>query len=59
LWSRNDEIPQASVDFALSVLSFGTKFNSNGAFPEASSNANLESAITGSLFILEIVASSK
>lgn len=58
-WRSNDEIPQVSIDFALSVLSFGTRLNSDGAFPEASSNASLESTVTGSLFILEIASSSK
>lgn len=56
---RNDEIPQVSVNFALSVLSLGTRLKSDGSFPEASSNTSLESAVTGSLFVLEITSSSK
>lgn len=58
-WCSNDEIPQVSINFALSVLSFGTRLNSDGTFPEASSNATLESTVTGSLLILEIASSSQ
>lgn len=56
---RDDEIPQASVNLALSILSLGTSLNTDGGFPEASSNIKLESAVTGSLFLLKIASSSR
>lgn len=57
--TSNDEIPQASINFALSVISLEAKLNPDGTFPIASSNTSLESIATGSFFILEIASSSQ
>ncbi|XP_024368115.1 uncharacterized protein [Physcomitrium patens] len=57
--TRDDEIPQASINFALSVLSLGTRLNLDGSFPEPSRNASLDLAVTGAFFILEIASSSR
>lgn len=52
-------VPQISVNFGLSVLSLGTRFSDDGAFPEISENAELESAVGGALLVLGTVASSR
>ncbi|CAM6026456.1 unnamed protein product [Sphagnum balticum] len=64
--SRRDDdgggggVPRASVNFGLSVLSLlGTKLKATKSFPAASTNTNLESAVAGSLFVMEIASSSR
>ncbi|CAM6077021.1 unnamed protein product [Sphagnum tenellum] len=53
-------VPRASVNFGLSVLSLlGTKSRATKSFPAASTNTNLESAVAGSLFVMEIASSSR
>ncbi|KAH9562610.1 hypothetical protein CY35_05G081400 [Sphagnum magellanicum] len=55
-----DGVPRASVNFGLSVLSLlGTKSRATESFPAASTNTNLESAVAGSLFVMEIASSSR
>jgi hypothetical protein len=41
------------------VLSLGTKFIADETSPEASIMASLESAVAGSLFVMEIASSSR
>ncbi len=56
---RDDEVSRASVNFGLSVLSLGTKFIADETSPEASIITSLESAVAGSLFVMEIASSSR
>ncbi|KAH9554372.1 hypothetical protein CY35_08G060500 [Sphagnum magellanicum] len=57
--TRDDEVSRASVNFGLSVLSLGTKFIADETSPEASIITSLESAVAGSLFVMEIASSSR
>ncbi len=56
---RDDDVSRASVNFGLSVLSLGTKFIADETSPEASIITSLESAVAGSLFVMEIASSSR
>lgn len=57
--SRDESAPKATLNFALSVLSLGTKLSNDERFPDSSSNASLESAMAGSFFVLEQASSTR
>ncbi|BBN14040.1 DnaJ homolog subfamily C member 13 [Marchantia polymorpha subsp. ruderalis] len=56
--AKENQVPPGSLNFALSVLSLGTKLKSEEEFEETgSSMSSLESAVAGSLFVLEKASS--
>lgn len=54
---RNEEVPQAAMDFSISVLSLGTSLKEDAPFPESMCNSIIEPAIAGSLLVLELLCS--
>lgn len=56
---RNVEVPQAALDFSISVLSLGTSLKEDTPFPESLCNSTIEPAIAGSLLFLELLCSTR
>lgn len=58
--TRELDVPQTSLNFALSVLSLGTNLEGDGTLSlETSDNMNFESAVGGALLVLGAIASSR
>lgn len=56
---RDTPVSEAAVNFALSVLSLGTRAKADGGFPEPATGTNLEAAIGAALSLLEQTAATR
>ncbi|KAH9310179.1 hypothetical protein KI387_038090, partial [Taxus chinensis] len=56
---RSVAVPQAALNFSIVLLSLGSNWENDAAFPESMCNSALESPIAESLLILELLCSTR